>query len=359
MSEDSRWFRTEQQLKGGGYVRAGADWIRPVGELVLMEGPQTGYSGFDDRTAAPPQRYMPLYEAKMVHHFDHRWATYKDLDSRDSTTEEKQSPDFEATPRYWVPAEEVQKRFAAQGWTREWLMGWRDICRATDERSVIASVLPRTAIGNKVPLMFQDSSATVPMTCALVANLSSLVLDYCARQKIGGTTLNLYLLFQFPVLPPDAYCDSVAKFLTERAVELIYTSHLMAPFARDSGYNGPPFAWDEQRRAQLRAELDASFARAYGLSRDELRYILDPADVMGPDYPSETFRVLKNNEMRKFGEYQTQRLVHAAWDRMEAGDLPAPTPYNRCRVQSGSTHPAGVRDGGTQGALAFAEARSQ
>jgi hypothetical protein len=35
---------------------------------------------------------------------------------------------------------------------------------------------------------------------------------------------------------------------------------------------------------------------------------------MGDDYPSETFRVLKNNEMREFGEYRTRRLVLAAWD---------------------------------------------
>ena len=68
-------------------------------------------------------------------------------------------------------------------------------------------------------------------------------------------------------------------FIVPRVLELTYTSHTMAPFARDLGYNGPPFAWNEDRRAQLRAELDAWYARAYGLTRDELRYILDPADV--------------------------------------------------------------------------------
>ena len=95
----------------------------------------------------------------------------------------------------------------------------------------------------------------------------------------------------------------------------------MAPFARDLGYDGPPFAWDEDRRAQLRAELDAWYARAYGLTRDELRYILDPADVKGPDYPSETFRVLKKNEIARFGEYRTARLVLQAWDRWSDGEL--------------------------------------
>jgi hypothetical protein len=87
------------------------------------------------------------------------------------------------------------------------------------------------------------------------------------------------------------------------------------------GHTAVPYEWNEDRRALLRAELDAWYARAYGLTREELRYIIDPADVMGADYPSETFRVLKNNEMKKFGEYRTRRLVLEAWDRMEAGDL--------------------------------------
>jgi hypothetical protein len=103
-------------------------------------------------------------------------------------------------------------------------------------------------------------------------------------------------LFQFPVLPPSTYSALDLAFIVPRVLELTYTSHKMAPFARDLGYEGPPFAWDEDRRALLRAELDAWYARAHGLTRDELRYILDPADVKGPDYPSESFRVLKNNE---------------------------------------------------------------
>lgn len=90
--------------------------------------------------------------------------------------------------------------------------------------------------------------------------------------------------------------------------------HLNIPLQLSS----PPFAWDEDCRALLRAKLDAFYARAYGLDHDELRYILDPADVKGPDYPFETFRVLKEREIRHHGEYCTRRLVLEAWDRMEA-----------------------------------------
>ena len=122
-----------------------------------------------------------------------------------------------------------------------------------------------------------------------------------------------------------ARCDAVNEadlaFIVRRVLELTYTSHAMAPFARDLGYDGPPFIWDEDRRAHLRAELDAWYALAYGLTRDELRYVLDPKDVMGADYPSETFRVLQKNEIAKHGEYRTQRLVLAAYDALVAGGM--------------------------------------
>jgi len=99
-----------------------------------------------------------------------------------------------------------------------------------------------------------------------------------------------------------------------RVLELTYTAEDMRPFAQDLGYDGPPFRWDPERRALLRAELDAYYAYLYCLTRRELEYILDPSAVMGEDYPSETFRVLKTNEIRRFGKYRTGRLVLAAYE---------------------------------------------
>ena len=137
-----------------------------------------------------------------------------------------------------------------------------------------------------------------------------------ARQKIGGYAPELLHSQQLPVLPPSAFTEADLDFITPRVLELTYTSHAMRPWAEDLGHHGPPFAWDEERRAQLRAELDAFFAMKYGLSRDELVYVLDPAKAKGPDYPSETFRVLQKNEIARFGEYRTERLVLAAFDRL-------------------------------------------
>jgi len=165
--------------------------------------------------------------------------------------------------------------------------------------------------------VFEDDISADKISC-LYANTSTLTLDFVVRNKIGGTNLNYFYLKQFPFLAPDFYTEPRLTFITPKVLELTYTSHSLAPFARDLGHDGPPFAWDEDRRALLRADLDAFYARAYGLTRDELRYILDPADVKGTDYPSETFRVLKEKEIRHHGEYRTRRLVLEAWDRMEA-----------------------------------------
>jgi hypothetical protein len=198
-------------------------------------------------------------------------------------------------------------------------MGWRDIARSTDERTLVSGVFPVSGCGDKFLLMF--SSETSEKSSALYASLNSLVCDYVARQKLGGTSFKYFTMKQITVLPPTLYTPFALAFIIPRVLELTYNSRSVAPFARDLGYDGAPFAWNEDRRAHLRAELDAWYARAYGLARDELRYILDPADLKGPDYPSETFRVLKKNEIARFGEYRTARLVLQAWDRMERGEL--------------------------------------
>jgi hypothetical protein len=272
-------------------------------------------------SAGSPERYVPLYEAKMIHQFDHRWATYDSVESRDATETEKTDSSFEPTPRYWVPEQAVGDRVSAKGWTRNWLLGWRDIARSTDERTLVSGLFPVAGCGDKFLLMFPTE--TPEKVCALYASLNSLVCDFVARQKLGGTSFKYFTMKQVTVLPPSFYTTIDLAFIVPRALELTYTSHSMTPFARDLGYEGMPFAWNEDRRAVLRAELDAFYARAYGLVGDELRYILDPADVKGPDYPSETFRVLKKNEIAKYGEYRTARLVLQAWDRMERGELAA------------------------------------
>ena len=300
MSDGSNLFRTAEQLTKSSAERRGANYLHPDGNT-----------------------YVPLYEAKMIHQFDHRWATYDGNDGavRNIVCYEKESPEIESTPRYWVSVHDVAERLDGAGWRRDWLMGWRDITSAHVLRTTIAAAIPRTAVGHSLPLFFLGTDISPRLWTAHLANWNSLVLDYVARQKIGGNHLTYSCIKQLPALRPEAYGDREIEFIVPRVLELTYTSNAMRPFARDIGYEGAPFRFDPGRRAILRAELDAIFANLYGLSRDELRFILDPADTHGPDYPTETFRVLKKNEIREFGEYRTQRLVLQAWDRLAAGEI--------------------------------------
>jgi len=298
MTSDSDLFQTAAQLEAGGAERSGANWV-----------------DLDKRV------WVRLYEAKMINFFDHRAGSYESRgDARgyrvlpDTPLRSYEDAGWLSTPFYWVVDDEVESRLG-HTWTRKWLLGFKDVTSATNERTVIASLFPRVGVGHTLPIIFPKGEHPAHVVMALLANLNSLPLDYVARQKVGGLHLTFGYVRQFPVLPPDQYGSGELEFIVARVLELTYTAHDLAPFARDLGYSGPPFAWDPDRRALLRAELDAYYARLYGLTRDELRYILDPADVYGDDYPSETFRVLKNNEMRHFGEYRTRRLVLEAWDR--------------------------------------------
>jgi hypothetical protein len=211
-----------------------------------------------------------------------------------------------------------------------WLMGWRDITNASNERTVIASVVSRSGTDFTVRTAMDMSNKD--LAPALLANLNTLTLDFVCRQKIGGTHLADFIIKQLPVLPPDRYTKADLDYIVPRVLELTHTAHDMQAWADDLAAYDPrpteqrrtPFGWYPERRAQLRAELDAYYARLYGLTRDELRYILDPADapfgpggaLLGPDYPSETFRGLKTKEERAYGEYRTRRLVLEAWDNL-------------------------------------------
>lgn len=271
----------------------------------------------------PGENLLPLYEAKMFHQFDHRWASYEEKEGGngesgvgavDVDLGKKLDPNCTVTPRYWVSRTEVENRLAGK-WDKEYLLAYRAICRSTDERTSILCLLPKIAIGHKSPTIFLNVKNANLLAC-FFSNFNSLIFDFISRQKIGATDYSYFILKQLPVIPPDRYKPEDIEFISKRVLELTYTAWDMKPFAEDMGYHGEPFIWNPERRALLRAELDAYYAHLYGLRRDELRYILDPADVYGPDFPSETFRVLKNNEIKQFGEYRTQRLTLEAWDRL-------------------------------------------
>jgi len=261
--------------------------------------------------------YVPLFEAKMAWHFDHRFATYEGATqaNRNKGTlpqlTDAQHADawYRATPEYWVISSEVEERLRGR-WSRGWLLGWRDITGTEKQRTLIASLIPRVAVGHTMRLIFVNMSA--PFVAALYANLCSFPLDYAARQKVGGTHLTWGAMRQLPVLSPAIYKGNIEwdrgvpmlDWLIPRIVELTYSAWDLEHFARDIGYDGPPFRWDPERRFLLRCELDAAFFHLYGLSRDDTAYVLD------------TFPIVRKNDEKVHGEYRTKRLILEIYDAM-------------------------------------------
>lgn len=240
---------------------------------------------------------MPLYEAKMIHHFDYRWATYeRDGSTRLVTTEEKADSSFAALPRYWVAESLVHERLS--GHPGDWLLGWRDICRSTDERTMIAAMLPVAAVNHKLPLAF------TPHIRLLCAAWSSFAFDYVARQKVGGTSMTYFYLKQIPVPFPAQFRSPGFQ---GQIVEHLH--HLITfDYSADC--------------AQLKAQLDAIFFHLYGIDRDDVDYIMD------------AFPIVKRKEFSKLGEYRTKRLVLEAYDAIVLGR----------RNGAPSNSPAGIDD---------------
>ncbi|CAM5368609.1 hypothetical protein SVIOM342S_04745 [Streptomyces violaceorubidus] len=309
LTDDSDLFRDRSGLEAEGW--------EIQGNIFMREG----------------ERMLPLYDAKMAHLFDHRWNRYYDLGNDDYEhvpLDDKVNAYGVTQPRQWIKEtgriQTVRKgkeitiagvdlRLAELEWERDWLLGWRDVARTTDERTAIPAFLPKAAVGNSFPLMLPGTPAK--LTAALVATQSSLVFDFVARQKVGGIHLGLMTWKQLPVPHPDDLAPHTA-FLTPRTLELVYTAWDMHTLAEDLGDPGPPFIWNENRRAQLRAELDAYFLHLYGVSAEDADYILESFQTENGG--------LKNNEIAKYGEYRTKRLVLAEYDRMARAGLSLENP---------------------------------
>lgn len=202
-----------------------------------------------------------------------------------------------------------------------WIQAFRDITNATNERTLVSGSVPGGGLGNSAPTIDYVYGKAVSSALVL-ANMNSLPLDWAARLSVGGVHMNFFILKQLPVLPPKAYLNESGcghpwvQLIVPRVLELTYTSGEMVGFASDLGYNGSPFTWNQQRRHCLQSELDAIFAHMYRLSRSDLEWILD-ATPPGSSFPS-----LKQYELRKFGEYRTERLVLQGFDSLTRRVVP-------------------------------------
>lgn len=317
MSNDSYLFRTYAQLTAQGATLNGNTFTTVDGET-----------------------YVPLYEGKMIWHYNHHYGTWPTEGERPNSInmppeDELANPDSCIMPWYWVPLAAVKERLVKYDkdgnvvweWKHNWMLCFRDISKSTNERTIIATIVPKQGFNNKTPIIFEESGILDgTIMCGI---LSSIVFDYVTRQKVGGKSMNFFYVKQFPVLTPEQIPSAMQWQIVKRVAELCYFNHDMDGWASELWDEmneeqraelpqlgaQQPWIYNPERRAILQAELDAIFAHLYGLNTEDLRYILDPEDVCGKGCINETFRVLKDNEIRQYGEYRTKRLVLEAWNK--------------------------------------------
>ena len=294
MANDSHLFRTAEQLETEGFY--------PV------EG---------NRWKKGKELYLPLYEGKMVQAFDHRAASvvvnpanlFRPGQPKKTLYEEHQDPSFTPSPRYWI---NQQENSATQSF--EWMLCFKDITASTNVRTMIASIVPQVGCGHKLPLLlsYEGGFSSLDAACIL-ANLNSFAFDYVTRQKVQATNVTWYIVEQLPIITPADYdrafgATTARNLVRDHVLRLTYTAHDMASFARDLGYDGPPFVWSEEERRHLRARLDALYFHLYGLTKEDAAYVLD------------TFPIVRKEDEAAFGCYRTRDLILAYMNALSAGD---------------------------------------
>jgi len=254
--------------------------------------------------------YLPIYEGKMMQQFDHRAASVifdnenliRTAQPEATQHEYYADPNYLPMPLFWLKEEHLIRMFSGLP-PQDWLVALKKVTSPTNERTLISTLLPRVGCVYSLNV-FVTTGIEVKQLCCLYGNLNSFVLDYVARQKIGGVNMAHFIINQLPILIPSNYTPEWLALIQHRVLELTYTAWDLRPFAQDMAYDGPPFRWDEERRFLLRCELDAAFFHLYGVDRDDMDYIMD------------TFPIVKRKDEERYGEYLTKRTILEIYDDM-------------------------------------------
>ena len=300
MTNDSGRFWTKQQLEAHGAYHV---------EL--------------NRWRKGSEEWLPLFQARMIHHYDHRFNSIEvNLQNIHNpyinvpvTDDQHRNPRFYSGPQFWTHADFVKQKFAD---SPGHAIGFRLIARTTDERTLITTVVPWAGYGNSLPILIADSedAGDTFTDCSPLwaANLSSFAIDFVAKRKLQGTNMNWYILEQLPVITRTGYERrfgdiSAAELVRDHVLRLCYTAYDLEPFARSQGYDGEPFAWDIVERRHLRSRLDALYFLLYGLDRDDAAYVLDSFPI-----------TRRNDEQEHGGRYLTKNLILGYMSALEAED---------------------------------------
>ena len=276
------------------------------------------FSCVESEPGGIPQRGLSLYEGKMFSAYNHRAASvrfvpenatrpFQSLPSRSCQLED---PSFVVRSQLWLDREVLEPRMKPR-WSQPWLIAAKDVTSATNERTLIAAILPWAPTSLSVRIILGQTLSGLEASC-LLGMLNSFALDWLIRQFLGGLHLQDSITRQAPALAPElftrglAWCpeEPVGAWIQRRVLELSYTAWDLQAFARSCGWQGGPFGWDEERRGLLRCELDAAYLQLYGIEGNDAEHILD------------SFPIVRRKELERHGEDRRKRLILEVQERM-------------------------------------------
>ncbi|MEI6137958.1 MAG: DNA methyltransferase [Mariniphaga sp.] len=238
---------------------------------------------------------LPLYEAKYIHHYNHRHSEFIELKNQRVGINNLIDTSYKITSQYYLAKEELISRYGSNNW----FLSYRRIARATDERTMISSIIPGYPMGNT---LFIVETLDIFHALFLLSTFNSFSFDFFARQTVGGTDINSWILKQLPVINYELIKPTILEKVQEKAFYLSYNANDLEPVANEYGFIGEPFIWNEKERFQLQCELDAIYAHLYGLEKEEMDYIL------------ETFPIVKRKDIAKYGSYRTKETILQLYD---------------------------------------------
>ena len=299
MTNDSGHFRTKEQLDADGW-----------------------YPGPLNRWYGGGEQMLPLYQARMIYHFDHRYNSvrvntgnvHNPYIDEAVSNEQHRNPEFYPNHQYYIHEDRVREKYPD---FPAYAIGFRDITNPTNERTMISTIVPWAGYGNNLPILVCNGEKVAGFFRDLAplwtANFCSFAFDFVARRKVQGTHMNLYILEQLPVVTYATYGrelngKTTADWVRDWVVQLCYTAKDLEFFAQDQGCEREPHGWDVEERRHLRARLDALYFLLYGLDRDDAAYVMD------------SFPITRRNDERDHGRYLTKELILGYMNALAAGD---------------------------------------
>ncbi|MFN3252316.1 Eco57I restriction-modification methylase domain-containing protein [Roseibium album] len=263
---------------------------------------------------------LPVFEGRMIDAYDYRAKGYVSGRGRSAVWEDYPfwSPGKRVQPQWRIVEDQIPEKLGERVYRYRAVFG--DVASPTNQRSLIAALLPDSIVsGHTVPTV-EFSGRDIRYLLLWIGVANSCAMDFLVRTKVS---LHMsYTIMDSLPFPRDFAGTPSAAAIANRVCRLCAVGDEMNAFrshAVKKGILEAPEAFVESpdERAIVAAEIDALVARdVYGLSKQELLYILDPENILGPDCGVETFKALRNAELREFKEFRTQRLIQEAWERV-------------------------------------------